>query len=110
MSPSQASPEAVGSIRAFAKGGQAVVGRDAKWGLMSWSLTTADICAAIVAHIDAGERVKPTTIHSFPGHVGEPAYEMKPRIDGVLFYVKVRIIELEDAQRQLLVMSVHPDN
>ena len=80
----------VQAIRRLALAGDnVVVTRTSASDLLARMLTVDDICAAIVDWIDMGERVKPTVPHSLPGLQGEPAYEMKPRIDGIVFYLKV---------------------
>jgi len=78
--------------------------------MLGQHLTVDDVCDTIIEWIDAGERVKPTTIHSFPGLQGQMAYEMKPRMNGVLFYIKVALVELGNSDERMLLMSVHPDH
>jgi hypothetical protein len=106
-----ADPTIVQEIRRLAQSGDnVVVTRTAASDLLARMLTVDDICAAIVDWIDAGERVKPTVLHSFPGLQGEAAYEMKPRIDGIVFYVKVALIKLHQPGEYLLLISTHPDH
>lgn len=78
--------------------------------LVARNLTVNEICEAIVDWIDAGERVKPTKLHSFPGLQGKWAYEMKPRIDGRLFYLKVTLMKRLPSEEYLLLISAHPDH
>ena len=78
--------------------------------LLAWHLTKEDVCDKIVEWIDAGERVKPTTLHSYPDLEGEPAYEMKPRIKDILFYLKVALVELGKPDEYMLLISTHPDH
>lgn len=78
--------------------------------LLARHLSIDDICAAIIDWIDSGQRVKPTTLHSFPGLQGEPAYEMKPRLGGVIFYLKLALIDLNQPGEYLLLISAHPDH
>ena len=40
---------------------------------------------------------------------GRPAYEMKPRINNILFYIKVALVELGNPDERMLLISVHPD-
>ncbi len=83
----------------------------AKSDMLVHHLTTDDICEKIIEWIDAKERVKPTIIHSVPGLIGRPAYEMHPRINETLFYIKVLITELQSSEEeQILLLSVHPDH
>ena len=108
---SAANPKIIQEIRRLAStGDDVVVTRTAEDDLLARRLSVDDICAAIVDWIDAGERVKPTKLHSFPGLQGEPAYEMKPRIDGVVFYLKVALIKLHQPGEYLLLISAHPDH
>ena len=78
--------------------------------MLSQHLTLDDVCDKIIEWIDSGERVKATIIHSFPGLKGEPAYEMKPRINNILFYVKLALVELGNPDERMLLISVHPDH
>lgn len=89
---------------------QVHVGSQAKSDMLAWNLTTADVCDAIVEWIDAGERVKTTTLHSLSGLQGGTAYEMKPRIIGMLFYIKVALIDLGTPGEYMLLISAHPDH
>src|SRR5688500_7233259 len=86
------------------------VSNQARSDLMARNLTTADVGDAIVEWIDANERVKPVTLHSFAGRVGDEAYEMKPRIGGTKFYVKVLIDDRGGADECLGLLSVHMDH
>jgi hypothetical protein len=78
--------------------------------MVAQCLTKDDVCDKIIEWIDAGERVKPTTIHTIPGHVGMPAYEMKPRINHSLFYIKVALMKLGEQNEHMMLSSVHPDH
>ncbi len=86
------------------------VSSQAKSDMLAWNLTTADVCDEIVAWIDAGERVKTTTLHSLPGLRGSTAYEMKPRIIGMRFYIKVALVELGTPGEYMLLISANPDH
>ena len=106
-----ADPGIIKEIRRFASDPTHVwPTRQAKSDMLAHGLTTEDVCDTIIDWIDARERVKLTTIHSVPGFVGMPAYEMKPRINGVLFYIKVVLMELESENERMLLFSVHPDH
>ena len=78
--------------------------------LAARQLTKADVCDSIVHWIDAGGRVKPTVLHSFPGLQGAWAYEMKPRLRGRLYYLKVALVKLQESTEHLLLISAHPDH
>ena len=110
MAAKSADSQTVQEIRRLAVDPSLVqITRTAEYDLMARNLGKADVCDEIVNWIDAGERVKPTTLHGFPGLVGQPAYEMKPRIQGTLFYVKVALVELGEPDEYMLLISAHPD-
>lgn len=106
-----ADPQIVREIRRHATDRTCVhTTHQATLGMLAQQLTIDDVCDKIIEWIDAGERVKPTTIHTFPGLQGRPAYEMKPRINNILFYIKVALVELGNPNERMLLISVHPDN
>lgn len=106
-----ADPVIVKEIRQLASEPKRVmIGRTAQSDMMAQGLTVDDVCDTIIEWIDAGERVKPTVLHTIPEFKGMPAYEMKPRINGILFYIKVTILETETPEERMLVISVHPDH
>jgi hypothetical protein len=84
--------------------------RAAQWDMMAQGLTIADVCDKIIEYIDAGERVKPTALRDIPELAGTPAYEMKPRIHDILFYIKVTLLEIGGPGERMLLISVHPDH
>lgn len=111
MALSTADPQVIQEIRRLASDPKLVmVTKTAEYDLLAHQLTKGEICRTIVNWIDSGERIKPTQLHSFPGLQGMPAYEMKPRIGGILFYVKVALIELHSPDEYLLLISTHPDH
>ena len=111
MAAKSAEPHAVTEIRRLASDVSRVRPTSrTKWDLLAQGLTTEDICDRIVAWIDAREPVKEKPIHSFPGFVGEPAYEMKPRINDTLFYIRVVLVRLGDPDEYMLLMAAHPDH
>ncbi|RMF01043.1 MAG: hypothetical protein D6773_10590 [Alphaproteobacteria bacterium] len=77
--------------------------------LMAHHLTVEDICDAIGDWIDASERVKPTVIRNISARQGQPAYEMKPRINGWLYYIKV-VIDGDAGAERMTLLSAHPDH
>lgn len=81
-----------------------------EYDLMSLGLTKDDACLEIVDWIDADGRVKPTTLHSFAGKVGERAFEMKPTINSERIYIKVTIEPRPLQRDELLVISFHRDH
>ena len=54
--------------------------------------------------------MKPTVLHTIPQFQGMPAYEMKPRINSILFYIKVMLQEVGSSDERMLLLSVHPDH
>ena len=84
------------------------VAETVKYDLMGQGLTNEVICEQIVTWIDSGQRVKKVILRG--KHVDQPAFEMKPRINDLLFYVKVTLCELGDPEEYLLVISAHPDH
>jgi len=108
--PTSADPAIVKEIRRLAADPTHVgLYGNAQWSMMAYSLTVDDVCEKIVEWIDAGERVKPTVIKEIPQFQGIPAYEMKPRINDILFYIKVLLREAGSSGEQMLLISVHPD-
>ena len=97
------------AIRRFAADPSLVrVTRTAQYDLLGHELTTDDICQEIVAWIDGGHRVKKVVLRG--QHAGAPAFEMKPRIDGTLFYLKVALCDVESSDEYMLLISAHPDH
>lgn len=105
-----ASAAVIARIRTLASSPAMVkVTQRVQFDLMGLRLTKDDICTEIVCWIDAGERVKPTTLHSFAGKVGNPAYEMKPIINQSRIYIKVTI-ETTASGEEMLILSAHRDH
>jgi hypothetical protein len=110
MASSNADSQTIALIRQLADEGFASISNQASSDLMAHNLRQGDVADAIVDWIDAGERVKETVIHSFSGRQGDPAYEMKPRIDGAIWYVKVAIDDRGGPDQGLALLSAHPDH
>ena len=70
-------------------------------------LTVAGVCQAICDWIDAGEPLMETMTRYDKRHVGEPAYELYPVVDGTELFIKVTICERGSADELLLVISAH---
>lgn len=105
-----ASAAEVAKIRALAsKPDQVKTTKTVVYDLMGLGLTKDDVCAEIVDWVDAGERVKPTTLHSFLGKVGNRAYEMKPIINQSRIYIKVTI-DTDVSGDEMLIISTHRDH
>lgn len=88
--------------------GRVAVTTTTKYDLMARDLTTTDVCDAIVAWIDGNGRVKRVTMRG--RHAGQTAYEMKPRIGGELFYLKVTVCSPGEPDEQMLIVSAHLDH
>jgi len=84
------------------------VTKTVEYDLMGHNLTKDDICNEIIQHINDGERVKPTVMRG--RHAGQTAYEITPRINDQLFYIKVLLIELEEPGEHMLLISAHPSH
>ena len=111
MPASRAEAAMVGAIRVLALAPDNVwVSHQAQSDLMAHGLTVGDVCAAIVGWIDAGFRVKPTTIKNIPARIGQAAYEMKPRLNDMVFYVKVVVEDADTESPRLSLLSAHPDH
>lgn len=97
------------AIRRFASDSTLVrVTRTAQYDLLGHGLTTDDVCQEIVAWIDDGQRVKKVILRG--QHAGASAFELKPRIDGTVFYIKVAVCEIDTPDEYLLLISAHPDH
>lgn len=111
MAAKSADSQTIQEIRRLASDPSKVLTKSqANLDLLAWHLTKEDVCDKIVEWIDAGERVKPTTLHSYSGFEGKPAYEMKPRIKDILFYLKVALVDLGEPDEYMLLISTHPDH
>lgn len=111
MASSQADSDTIAILRRLAEVPESVRrARQVQSDLVARGLQVGDVCQAIVDWIDAEGRVKPVTLHSFGGRVGQAAWEMKPRINGVLFYVKVTIDDRGGPEECLALLSAHPDH
>lgn len=111
MAPPQADSGTIALLRQLAAvEGFAFISNQAQSDLMAHKLRQGDVADPIVDWIDAGERVKPTVLHSFAGRQGDPAYEMKPKINGVVWYLKVAIDDRGGPTQGLALLSAHPDH
>ena len=111
MAAKKADAGTLGEIRRLAAAPRKVrVTKTAQFDLMAHRLTKADVCDEIIAWIDRNEPVKEVVLHSFPGLIGQPAYEIKPRMRNTLFYIKVTLVGLGTPGEYMLVVSAHPDH
>ncbi len=78
--------------------------------MLAWGLTKYGVLEAVIEEIESGERVKLTKVKKHPkGMVGQPAFEVTPKIDNKRFYVRMAVFEPTEGQEALLVISVHLD-
>ncbi len=107
----RADAKTMGEIRRLAADESRVqLTRTAQYDLMGHRLTKADVCDEIIGWIDRGEPVKEVVLHNFPNLVGQPAYEIKPRMKNMLFYIKITLVELGKPGDYMLVIPAHPDH
>ena len=86
------------------------VDEHARGNMLSWALRVEGVCEAICEALDAGERLKMTTVKKHPEFLGgQPAYEIKPTIDERRFYVRMAVYQPVENQDALLLISVHLD-
>jgi len=109
MSRNSADANELAQVRRLASDPSRVrITRTAEYDLLAKRLTKVDICDEIVAWIDKGERLKKVTLRG--QHAGQAAYEMKPRIAGSMFYLKVTLCELSEPGEFMLLISSHLDH
>ena len=82
--------------------------RTAEYDLLAHHLTKDDICDEVIAWIDSGARIKKVILRG--QHAGQAAFEMKPRINNMLFYIKVAVCDRGDPAEYLLIVSAQPDH
>lgn len=111
MPASSADSDTIALIRRLAAATAfGLVSRQARSDMTAYNLRREDVGDGIVEAIDAGERVKPVTIHSFPGREGTQGYEIKPKINGVTWYTKVCIDHRGEAGECMALLSAHVDH
>ncbi len=111
MAAKLADAKTVGEIRRLAADESRVrLSKTAQYDLMAHGLTKADVCDEIIDWIDNGKPVREVTVHSIPSLLGQPAYQIKPRMRTMLFYVKITLVELGQPGEYMLVISAHPDH
>lgn len=81
----------------------------AKWGLMGSPLTKLGLCNEIVNWVNSGQNFREGVTTEPPEHKGKVFYTFKPRIEGVLYYIRLSIEEDETKNEWLLIISMHPD-
>ena len=80
-------------IRRFAADPSLVrVTKTTVYDLLAHNLTKEEICDEIVAWIDGGKHVKKVFLRG--QHAGSPAFELKPRINNMGFYLKVTMCDV----------------
>lgn len=107
MAVNSADPNEQAEIRRLASDTAKVrVTKTAEYDLLAHHLTKEDICDEMIAWIDSGARVKKVTLRG--RHAGQVAFEMKPRINNVLFCIKVTVCDRGAPVEYLLIVSAHP--
>jgi hypothetical protein len=110
MAATLADARTLGEISRLAADARRVqLSKTAQYHLMAHRLTKADVCDEIIDWIDKNKPVKEVVLHSFPNLVGQSAYEIKPRMKNILFYIKVTLVQLGQADEYMLIISTHPD-
>lgn len=84
------------------------VTRTTQYDLLAHHLTKEEICDEIIAWIDGGKRIKKVVLRG--QNAGAPAFEMKPRINDSLFYLKVMLCDLDEPDQAMLLISAHPEH
>lgn len=103
---SQADASDLVNIRRLASSSDQVrITKTAKYDLIGLGLTKADICDEIIRWIDEGERVKAVVLRDLLA--GQKAFEMKPRINNQLLYLKVTLCDLGATGEYMLLISAH---
>jgi hypothetical protein len=109
MADNSADPGELADIRRLASDPTMVrVTKTVEYDLLAHHLTKEDICDEIVGWIDGCQHVKKVTLRG--QHAGQPAFEMKPRINEKLFYLKVTVCNLGESDEYTLILSAHPDH
>ena len=105
-----ASKEITNQIRRLANDTKNVRLTDkAKYGLMGSPLTKLGLCDEICEWIDNNQSITVTETTEPPEHVGKPAYVIKPKIGGIIYYMRFSIDETNISSERLIIISVHPD-
>jgi hypothetical protein len=103
--------EILSIIRRLAEAPERVdASKQARSDMMAHNLRLDDVCEAIIESIDAKARFKAVTLHSFQDRVGQTAWEVKPRINDMLFYIKITLDDQGGPNETLVILSCHPDH
>lgn len=106
-----ADPDVVLEIRRLAEQIENVrLTRQAKSDLLAWNVATAEVCEAICDWIDSRRPVHVIVTKHAAGHVGQPAYVMKPHLTDMAWYVKVSPVKPSGEDDYLLIISAHPNH
>jgi hypothetical protein len=96
-------------IRRFAANpGLVRVTKTTQYDLLAHDLTKEEICQEIVTWVDGGNKVKKVLLRG--DHAGSPAFEMKPRINNAIYYLKVTLCDVNEDDEYMLLISAHPDH
>jgi hypothetical protein len=81
--------------------------KTAEYDMMGRGLTKHDVCDTLLDWIAQGKEVRQTTMTGTDA--GAPGYEIKPIINGALFYIKVILRHPGTPDERLYIVSVHPN-
>ena len=81
--------------------------RTAEYDMMGRGLTKHDVCDTLLGWIAQGKEVRQTPMTGTDA--GAPGYEIKPIINGALFYIKVILRHPGTPDEMLYIVSVHPN-
>ena len=84
--------------------------QSAYYDMMGLGLKKFDVCDAICEWINKGKDVHIIITKDAKGHIGKPAYVMKPEINGIKCYVKVSIQNIQKTDESLLIISTHVEH
>jgi hypothetical protein len=110
MAKKFASKEVREKIRRLASNPEKVIlSGKAAYGLMCTSLAKLGVCDEICEWIDKNQAIREQETTEPPEHAEKPVYVIKPKIDGVIYYIRLGIDEANILSERLIIISVHPD-
>ncbi|MEN8151269.1 MAG: hypothetical protein ABFS86_15745 [Planctomycetota bacterium] len=82
----------------------------AEYDLMGERLKVEDVCDVLLDWIEKGKSIREIVTTNAKGHIGKPAFVIKPRLNGKMFYVKVAVTDPGGSRERLTIVSAHPDH
>ena len=111
MPPKEAEAHIVQAIKRLAgEPGDAAVTSTAEYDLMGEQLKVEDVCDALLDWIEKGKDIREIVTEKAKGHTGKPAFVIKPRLHGKIFYIKVAVTDPGGSRERLTIVSAHPDH